>query len=63
MHSSNMSILTRKGYVVHREDLDEADVDELTVTPETYIPDEPLRTFELFLEQDDGTVVVPRLLG
>ena len=58
-----MSILTRKGYVVHRDDLDETDVDELTVTPEAYIPDEPLRTFELFSEQEDGTVVVPRYWG
>ena len=58
-----MSVLTRNGYTVHADDFTEQDIDELTVTPIAYLEDEPLQTFEVFREQDDGTIVVPRYWG
>ena len=33
------------------------------MTPKVFHPDEPLRTFEIFSENDDGTVAVPRYWG
>ena len=61
--ASNMSVLTRNGYTVYKEDLTESDIDELTVTPKIFYPDELPRTFEVFLDNDDGTVAVPRYWG
>jgi superfamily II DNA or RNA helicase len=58
-----MSVLTREGYLVHVDDLTESDIDELTVTPGVFHPDDVPRTFEVFLDNDDGTVAVPRYWG
>ena len=68
-----MSLLTRKGYTIGIDELTELDIDELTVTPKAFHPDpfglraqgrsEPLRTFEVFLDNDEGTVAVPRYWG
>ena len=58
-----MSVLTRKGYAIDAGELTESDIEELTVTPKVFHPDEPLRTFEVFSDNDDGTVAVPRYWG
>ena len=60
---SVMSLLTRKGYTIGMDELTESDIEELTVTPKVFHPDEPLRTFEIFSDNDDGTVAVPRYWG
>ena len=55
-----MSVLTKNGYIVDKENFDQSYVEELTVTPDTFYPDDLPNPFEVFVELHDHTVAVPR---
>ena len=52
-----MSVLTRNGYIIDKENLN---TEELTVTPKIFYPDDLPNPFEVFAELQDHTVAVPR---
>ena len=53
-------MITRNGYIVGKENVDEHSINELTVTPKVFDPSEPERPFRVYEELDDGNIVVPR---
>ena len=55
-----MSIITKNGYIVDKENLDQSYIEELTVTPNTFYPDDLPNPFEVFAKLQDHTVAVPR---
>ena len=55
-----MSVITRSGYVVDKENLNQSHIEELTVTPKTFYSDDLPNPFEVFVELQDHTVAVPR---
>ena len=55
-----MFALSRNGYIVDKENLDQSYIEELTVTPNTFYPDDLPNPFEVFAELHDHTVAVPR---
>ena len=55
-----MSMLTRNGHIVYKENLDQSYIEELTVAPKTFYPDDLPNPFEVFVELHDHTVAVPR---
>jgi superfamily II DNA or RNA helicase len=58
-----MSVLSREGCIVNIDTLTQSHIDELTVSKAASVYYPEVQQFEVFLQREDGKVIVPRYWG